>query len=317
VRSLIIIGSGPAGYTAGVYAARAQLEPLLFTGLQMGGQLTTTELVENFPGFPEGVLGPQLMDFMKKQCERLGTEVRMEQVTAVDFGEHPLTVKTAGDAYRAKAVIIATGATPRKLGVPGEGAFVGKGVSYCATCDAFFYKGRRVAVVGGGDSALEEATVLAKVAGSVHLIHRRDRFRGGATLQDRVGSNPKITSLLESVVEEVVGNDTAGVTGLRVKHLPSGNVSELGVDGLFVAIGHRPNTEIFRGSVEVDGQGYIRTDPRQRTSVRGVFAAGDVQDPTFRQAVTAAATGCKAAMEAERFLAEIEDRVYPGDRSQA
>jgi len=315
MRSLIIIGSGPAGYTAAIYAARADLEPLLFTGMQMGGQLTITEAVENFPGFPEGILGPELMNRMKQQCERLGTEIRMEEVAEVDFTYHPLTVKTAGDAYQAKAVIVATGASARKLGVPGEDALVGKGVSYCATCDAFFFKGKRVAVVGGGDSALEEATILAKVADSVHLIHRRDRFRGGAALQARVEANPKITPVMESIIEEVLGNETDGVTGARLKHLPSGKTSDLEISGFFAAIGHDPNTEIFRGQLEMDKEGYIRTDDRTHTSAKGVFAAGDVQDAVFRQAVTAAGSGCMAALEADRFIAEMEDRVYPGDRS--
>lgn len=314
MRPLIIIGSGPAGYTAAVYAARSQLEPLLFTGMQIGGQLTITELVENFPGFPDGIMGPELMNLMKKQSERLGAEIRMEEVTEVDFKNHPLTVKTATGTYQSKAVILATGATPRKLGIPGETAFTGKGVSYCATCDAFFYKGRRVAVVGGGDSALEEASVLAKVASSVHLVHRRDQYRAGPALQNRVKSIEKIKSVLESVVEEIVGTEADGVRALRVKHLPSGKVRELEVDGLFVAIGHEPNTRIFQGQVEMDELGYIKTNERTQTNVRGVFAAGDVQDRLYRQAVTAAGSGCAAALEAEHFIAELEDRVYPGDR---
>ena len=316
MHSVIIIGSGPAGYTAAIYCARAELHPLLFTGMQMGGQLTITETVENFPGFPKGILGPELMNLMKAQCERFGTDVRMEEVTEVSFGTSPFTVKTAAGTYESKAVILATGASARKLGVKGEDTFIGKGVSYCATCDAFFFKGRPVAVVGGGDSALEEALILAKVASSVHLIHRRDQFRGSPVLQDRVRSNSRITPVMESTVEEIVGNDQA-VTGVKVKHLPSGKVSELEIEGFFAAIGHDPNTTVFRGQVDLDDEGYVKTDARTRTSLRGVFAAGDVQDPIFRQAVTAAGSGCMAALEVDKFIAELEDRVYPGDDSSA
>ncbi|MCK4546575.1 MAG: thioredoxin-disulfide reductase [Candidatus Eisenbacteria sp.] len=314
MHSVIIIGSGPAGYTAAIYAARADLEPVLFTGLQMGGQLTITDKVENFPGFPEGILGPELMTLMKKQCERFGTRIITEQVTEVDFRNHPLTVKTAAGAYQAKTVIVATGASARKLGVKGESEFTGKGVSYCATCDAFFYRGRRVAVVGGGDSALEEASILAKVATSVHLIHRRDRFRSGPALQARVEAIDNIHPVMESVTEEILGNDEKGVTGIRLKHLPTGKISELEIDGLFGAIGHEPNTAVFKGHLDLDRAGYVKTDERQRTTARGVFAGGDVQDSVYQQAVTAAASGCMAALEADKFLAEMEDRVYPGDQ---
>jgi len=314
MRSLIIVGSGPAGYTAAVYAARAELQPLLLTGMQMGGQLTTTDRVENFPGFPEGVLGPELMNRMKAQAERFGTEIRMEAVTGVDFGYHPFTVTTASDSIQAKSVIVATGASARKLGIAGEEAYAGKGVSYCATCDAFFFREKRVAVVGGGDSALEEALILAKVASSVHLIHRRDQFRGSPVLQDRVRANERVHLVMESVAEEVLG-DGEGVTGVRVKNVATGETTDLEIDGFFAAIGHTPNTEVFRGQIDLDGQGYVLANERMHTSVRGVFAAGDVQDPVFRQAVTAAGSGCMAALEVDKFLAELEDRVYPGNKN--
>jgi thioredoxin reductase (NADPH) len=314
MHQVIIIGSGPAGYTAAVYTSRAELKTLLFTGLQMGGQLTITEHVENFPGFPEGILGPELMGLMKKQCEKFGTEIVMEQVTEVDFKNHPFTVKTAAKTHQARSVIIATGASARKLGIKGEARLIGKGVSYCATCDAFFYRDKKVAVVGGGDSALEETCILGKVASDVYLIHRRDQFRGGPVLEGRVRANEKVKLVMESVVEEVLGEQDSGVTGIRVRHLPSGETSEIEIDGLFGAIGHEPNTAVFRGQLELDESGYIKTDERQRTSVRGVFAAGDVQDPVYQQAVTAAASGCKAALEVDQFIAELEDRTYPGDQ---
>lgn len=309
---VIIIGAGCAGWTAAIYTARADLQPLVFTGDLPGGQLTLTTQVENFPGFPEGIPGPELMARMEQQARRLGAEVRLETVTAVNFQEHPFTVTTAQGDYQAQAVIVATGSSPRKLGIPGEQELLGRGVSYCATCDGFFFRGQTVAVVGGGDAAAEEATFLTRFAEKVYLIHRRDRLRASEALQRRVFAEEKIEILWDTLVTALLSGPEEKVKGLRIKNLKTGEESELPLTGLFVAIGHEPNTQIFAGQLELDGRGYIVTDRRCHTSVPGVFACGDVQDYRYQQAVTAAGTGCMAALEAEQFIAELEQRAYPG-----
>ncbi len=301
---LVIIGSGPAGYTAALYAARANLNPLLIEGLQPGGQLTITSEVENFPGFPEAILGPELMDRMKKQAERFGTRFETGEVTRVDFSRRPLQLWIDDRLVTAAAVIIATGASAKWLGIPSEKAYQGRGVSACATCDGFFFRGVEIAVVGGGDTAMEEATFLTKFATKVHVIHRRDALRASKIMADRARSNPKIQLQLSSVVDEILG-DGKSVTGIRLKSMTDGSVRELPVKGVFMGIGHEPNTGIFRGQLEMNDVGYLTVKaPTTHTSVPGVFAAGDVADPSYRQAVTAAGSGCQAAIDAERFLGE-------------
>lgn len=303
-RNVIIIGGGPSGFTAGIYAGRANLKPLLFVGRDLGGQLSFTTEIENYPGLAEGVTGPQLMDLMRQQAERFGCEVRFEMVQEANFREHPFRIVTDAALYEAKAVIICTGSSARMLGIESEQRFFGRGVSTCATCDGFFYRGKVVAVVGGGDSALEEANFLTRFASTVYIVHRRQEFRASKIMQDRARRNEKIQLILDSVVTEVLG--TEKVTGVRLRNVQSGEESVLAVDGVFIAIGHIPNSAIFRGQVDMDEQGYIITDRLQHTSVPGVFCAGDVQDHVFRQAITAAGTGCAAAMEAEKFLATLE-----------
>ncbi|MBE0648641.1 MAG: thioredoxin-disulfide reductase [Bacteroidales bacterium] len=299
----LIIGSGPAGYTAAIYAARADLKPIMYQGMQPGGQLTITTEVDNFPGYPDGIDGPEMMEQFKKQAERFGTDIRFGVVTKVDFSNRPFTVEADdGKTIIAETVIIATGASAKWLGLPSEQKFMGMGVSGCATCDGFFYKGKDVAIVGGGDTAAEEATYLAKLCKKVYLIHRRDELRASKIMQHKVLNTPNIEMLWDSVPEEVLGDD-AGVTGLRVKNVKTGEERILDVWGFFVAIGHKPNTDIFHGQVELDDTNYVRTMPgTATTNVEGVFACGDVQDHHYRQAVTAAGTGCMAAIEAERFL---------------
>jgi thioredoxin reductase (NADPH) len=300
---MVIIGSGPAGLTAAVYAARANLQPLLIEGKEPGGQLTLTTLVENYPGFAEGIMGPQLMDEMRKQAQRFGTEVVNGFVHAVKLKEHPFRVYYGDQEVQAKTVVISTGSSAKLIGLETEIQLMGHGVSTCATCDGFFYRGKEIAVVGGGDSAMEEATFLTKFATKVSLIHRRDVLRASKIMQDRAHSNPKINFVLNTVVEEVLGSRETGVTGLKLRNVKTTGLSELKVDGLFVAIGHNPNTEIFKGQIDLDDHGYIKTLANStRTNVPGVFACGDVQDPVFRQAVTAAGSGCMAAIEAERWL---------------
>jgi thioredoxin reductase (NADPH) len=306
VRELIIIGGGPAGYTAALYAARANLNPLVIEGFAWGGQLMITSDVENYPGYPDGVLGPEMMNDFRRQAERFGSEFLTDDVTAVDFSEHPFRVYVGDDEYRSKAVIIATGANARQLGIESERTFQGRGVSYCAVCDAAFFREREVVVVGGGDSAMEEALFLTKFATNVTVVHRRDEFRASQIMQDRARANEKVQFLTPYVVDEALGED-GKLTAVRVAHVETGETRELQADGLFVAIGHDPNTKLFDGQLEMDEAGYLITTPGSTaTNVEGVFAAGDVVDHTYRQAITAAGTGTMAALDAERWLSERE-----------
>jgi len=307
VRDVIIIGSGPAGYTAALYAARARLNPLVFEGsVTSGGALMNTTDVENFPGFPDGVLGPDLMDSLRKQAERFGAELVTDDVTEVDLSASPKVVKAGSDVFLARSVIIATGSSYRELGIPGEKRLSGHGVSWCATCDGFFFRDQAIAVVGGGDSALEEATFLTRFARSVTVVHRRDALRASAIMQDRARANPKIRFAWDSVLTEVVGEDR--VAGVKLQNTKTGEESFLEVSGIFVAIGHDPRSELFAGQLEMDDEGYLIVDqPSTRTKIPGVFAAGDVVDHTYRQAVTAAGSGCAAALDAERWLADQDD----------
>jgi thioredoxin reductase (NADPH) len=308
VRDVIIIGSGPAGYTAALYAARARLNPLVFEGsVTSGGALMNTTDVENFPGFPDGVLGPDLMDSLRKQAERFGAELVTDDVTEVDLSASPKVVQAGSDTFLTRSVIVATGSSYRELGIPGEKRLSGHGVSWCATCDGFFFREQDIAVVGGGDSALEEATFLTRFARSVTVVHRRDALRASAIMQDRARANPKIRFAWDSVVTEVVGEDR--VAGIRLQNTKTGEESFLEVSGIFVAIGHDPRSELFTGQLELDDEGYLVVDqPSTRTKIPGVFAAGDVVDHTYRQAVTAAGSGCAAALDAERWLADQDDQ---------
>jgi thioredoxin reductase (NADPH) len=303
MRNMVIIGSGPAGLTAAIYAARANLHPLLIEGKEPGGQLTLTTMVENFPGFADGIMGPELMDTMRKQAERFGCEIINSYVHAVKLRETPFRVYYGDKEVETKTVVISTGSSAKLLGLETELQLMGHGVSTCATCDGFFYRGKEIAVVGGGDSAMEEATFLTKFATKVSLIHRRDVFRASKIMHERAEKNPKINFVLNTIVDSVVGSKETGVTSLKLRNVKTREVSELNVDGLFVAIGHNPNTDIFKGQIDMDEKGYIKTHPdSMRTSIPGVFACGDVQDPVFKQAITAAGSGCMAAMEAERWL---------------
>jgi thioredoxin reductase (NADPH) len=299
--SLVIIGSGPAGLTAAIYAARAGLAPVVVEGISAGGQLMITTDVENYPGFPDGVMGPELMDLLRRQAEKFGARIVPGEVTRVDFSSRPFLVEVTGsDQHRADAVIVATGAEARWLGIPGEEGLRGRGVSACATCDGFFFKGRRIAVVGGGDSAMEEALFLTRFASEVVVVHRRDQFRASAIMARRVLDHPKVRVRWNAVPVEVLGDD--GVTGLRVRDTTNGSTEDLPLDGVFVAIGHEPATALFRGQLDLDARGYLVTGSNTMTSVPGVFAAGDVNDATYRQAITAAGAGCRAAIDAERWL---------------
>ena len=304
-KKVIIIGSGPAGLTAAVYAARANLEPLVFEGSQPGGQLTITTDVENFPGFPDGIMGPELMDHMRKQAVRFGATCEYKTVTKTDFSNNPFKIWVNDDEYTADTIIISTGASARLLGLDSEKELMGYGVSACATCDGFFFKEKEVLVVGGGDSAAEEAIFLTKFASKVTIVHRRDEFRASKIMADRVLNNEKIDIMWNSAVEDIHGAKDTGVTGVKVKDTISGDVRDISCDGIFMAIGHVPNTNIFKGQIDLDDKGYITTQPdTTNTNVSGVFACGDVQDQVYRQAITAAGTGCMSAIDAERWLEE-------------
>ncbi len=301
---VIIIGSGPAGLTAALYAGRGDLDPLVFEGSQAGGQLMITTDVENFPGFPDGIMGPELMDRLRKQAERFAPRIHTVDVTKVDFSDRPFRVWVDADEYETESVIIATGASASWLGIPGETKLRGRGVSACATCDGFFFRDKELVVIGGGDSAMEEALFLTKFASKVTVIHRRDEFRASAIMARRVLEHEKIDVLWNTTVDEVLGED--GVTGVRIRNVVSGEVTDMHTDGYFVAIGHKPNTGIFEGHLALDDAGYIKLqgDGSTATSVEGVYAAGDVADHIYRQAITAAGTGCQAAIDAERWLAD-------------
>jgi thioredoxin reductase (NADPH) len=306
---VVIIGSGPAGFTAAIYAARAMLEPVLIQGIQPGGQLTITTDVENYPGFAEVVQGPWLMEQMQAQAAHVGTEIVMDHISKVDLARRPFRLEgDSGDTYSCDALIIATGAQARWLGLPSEEKYKGYGVSACATCDGFFFKGKEVVIFGGGNTAVEEALFLTNFASKVTLVHRRDSFRAEKIMQERLFKNPKIEVVWNSVLHEVTGtDDPKTVTGVKLKNVKTGKVSALRVDGVFIAIGHEPATGLFKGQLEIKASGYLVTEPDStRTSIPGVFAAGDVKDEVFRQAVTAAGMGCMAALEAERYLAKLE-----------
>ncbi len=300
----IILGSGPAGLTAAIYAARSRCCPLMIHGLQPGGQLTTTTAVDNFPGFPEGIDGPELMEKMKLQAERFGTQFVEGDVTKVDLQERPFRLWVGEELYRCLSLIITTGASPKLLGLGNEESLYGKGVSVCATCDGFFYRDREVVVVGGGDTAMEEAVFLTRFAKRVTVVHRRDSLRATPVLADRALGNKAINFKWDSELTEIL-TDTSGVTGTRIKNLKTGKETEMDCDGIFIAIGHQPNTSLFEGQLEMDNEGYLLTKNGTETNISGVFAAGDVQDQQFRQAVTAAGTGCMAAIQAERFLDDL------------
>lgn len=310
-RNVIIIGSGPAGWTAAIYAARAELAPIVFEGAEPGGQLMTTTEVENFPGFAKGIQGPELMSIMREQAKRFGTEIISEMVTSVDFSSQPLKVTAKGQVYEAKTVIISTGASARRLGLESEKKLYGHGVSACATCDGFFFKGKQVVVVGGGDSAMEEANFLTRYADHVTILVRKDAFKASKIMQERTAKNSKISVMWNVEVNEILGIDVGRVTGVRLKDTVTGEMRELATDGVFAAIGHEPNTQLFKGVIDLDEKSYIKTVPgSSKTNVPGVFAAGDVQDFRYRQAITAAGSGCMAALDAEKFLSEMEHEQY-------
>ncbi len=305
-RDIVIIGSGPAGLTAAIYASRSGFVPLLIEGVPSGGQLLITTDVENFPGFPDGITGPELIENMRTQAEKFGTEFVMKDVTNVDLSVHPFKITAEDKEYAAKSLIIATGAKAKYLEHPSVEAFKGKGISACATCDGFFFRDCIVYVIGGGDTAAEEAQFLSKFAKEVHIVHRRDKLRAEKIVQDQLFKNPKINVIWDSVVEEIKGEENAGVKSIVLKNIKTGEVTEHNADGVFMGIGHAPATELFKGQLDLDEGGYIICHDGAKTSVKGVFAAGDVRDPMFRQAIAAAGTGCKAAIEAERFIEHIK-----------
>lgn len=303
---LIILGSGPAGYTAAIYAARANRSPVLITGMQPGGQLTIATKIENYPGFADGIQGPKLMEDMRRQAERFGTKIVSSDVTSVDFKKRPFVINTGDGRYEAKAVIIATGASAQWLGLDAEKKLMGRGLSGCATCDGFFFKGQEVVVVGGGDTAIEDALFLTKFVKKVTIVHRRNELRASKIMQDRAKSNPKIQFAWKRVVEDILDVNAGKVTAVKLKDVESGKITELKCEGVFIAIGHRPNTEIFKGQIELDEKGYIVTKKStMETSIPGIFAAGDVQDSYYKQAITAAGTGCMAAIDTEKYLASV------------
>lgn len=304
VEDVIIIGAGPAGLAAALYAARSDLNPLVFTGTDLGGQVSLTYSIENYPGFPEGLSGTELADLFKRNAERFGARIEFDSVTEVDLSKRPYTIKTYSDEFKTKTLIIAIGASPDKLGIPGEDEFRGKGVSYCATCDGWFFKDKKVAVVGGGDSALEEGIFLTRYASSVTIVHRRDELRAGAILQERAKKNGKINFLWNTIVTEIKGKD--GVEKLSLENTQNGNKSEMDVDGLFIFIGHSPNSSMFKGQLEIDDEGYVQIDDHYRTNLPGVFAAGEIHDSVYRQVVTSAGMGAAAAIEARKFLENEE-----------
>ena len=304
IQKVIVIGSGPAGLTAAIYAARANLNPLVFEGNQPGGQLTITTDVENYPGFPDGIMGPEMMDLFRKQAQRFDAKTHFLTVDEVDFSERPFKVIVGEDTYLTESVIISTGASAQLLGLESETKLMGYGVSACATCDGFFFKEKKVLIVGGGDSAMEEATFLTKFASSVSIVHRRDEFRASKIMQERALNNPKIDVIWNSSIEEMLGDPgDKGLTGVILKNTVSGKTSEMACDGVFIAIGHTPNSQLFKGKLDLDDKGYILTGAKNtKTSVPGVFASGDIQDTVYRQAITAAGSGCMAALDAEHFL---------------
>ncbi len=304
IENVIIMGSGPAGLSAALYTARAELQPLLFTGTDIGGQAAVTSVIENYPGFPEGVGGSELADLFTKNAEKFGARFEYDMITAVDLSQRPFKLTTYDKEFFTKALIITTGASPKKLNVPGEKELTGRGVSYCATCDGWFFKDKKVVVVGGGDSALEEGLFLTRYASTVTIIHRRNELRAGALLQKRARENPKISFIWDSVVEAVQGEEA--VKSLKIKNVKSGEFSQLDVDGLFVFIGHTPNTELFRGALDLDEKGYIRVNERMQTNIAGVYAAGEAADSHYRQVITSAGMGAAAAIEATHFL-EVEE----------
>jgi len=309
-RNVIVIGSGPAGLTAALYSARANLQPLVIEGLEAGGQLMMTTLVENWPGSRDGIMGPELMSEMRAQAEKFGAEIVQNHVTEVDVSESPFTVKTSEGEYKTRSLIIATGASARLLGIPSERRLMGHAVSTCATCDGYFFRGHEIAVVGGGDSAMEEANFLTKFASKVTLIHRRETFRASKIMQDKVRANPKIEIRTNETVKEIKDDGKGEVTGLVMEDVNTGAISEIPVSGVFVAIGHTPNTQLFKGFLQLDGDGYILTHDGSKTNVPGVFACGDVQDHIYRQAITAAGTGCMAALDAEHYLDGVPEHLH-------
>jgi thioredoxin reductase (NADPH) len=310
IRNVIVIGSGPAGLTAALYSARANLQPLVIEGLEAGGQLMMTTLVENWPGHRDGIMGPELIAEMRAQAEKFGAEIIQNYVTGVDCSESPFTVTTAEGVYKTRSLIIATGASARLLGLPSERRLMGHGVSTCATCDGYFFRGQEIAVVGGGDSAMEEANFLTKFASKVVLVHRRETFRASKIMQDKVRANPKIEIRTNAIVQEIKDSEKGEVTSMVLQDVNSGAVTDLPIAGVFVAIGHTPNTELFKGFVELNADGYIVTHDGSKTNVPGVFACGDVQDHIYRQAITAAGSGCMAALDAEHYLDGIPEHLH-------